>query len=108
MIRKANPEIARGKYTALRFEDTRLGGFTAEYSGSTVAVFHNTTSEELSVDLSQATDLSFTEVRSVIGSGTALLNGSNLTLGIPHNERRHMVQRRTCMSQQRPGEANKK
>ncbi len=81
MIRKANPEIARGSYSALHFAETKLGGFTAEYNGSTVAVLHNTTSEAITVELSQATDLTFTEVRSVIGNGSATLDGSTLTLG---------------------------
>lgn len=42
MIRKANPEIVRGDYTALSFPDTKAGGFTATWEGNTVAVIHNT------------------------------------------------------------------
>lgn len=61
--------------------DAAADGFTAEYNGSIVAVLHNTTSEELTVELSQATDISFSEVRSVIGNGTAVLDGGTLTLG---------------------------
>ncbi len=80
MLRKANPEIARGEYDALSFEGTKLGGFTCTWQGSTVAVLHNTTLRELTVDLSTATDLVFTVVAGSVGQGTATLEGSLLTL----------------------------
>ena len=81
MIRNANPEIARGEYTALSFPDTKLGGFTASLDGSTVCVLHNTTMNEITVDLSAATDIAFSEIRAVIGAGDATLDGTTLTLG---------------------------
>ena len=80
MLRKANPEIARGEYTALSFEGTKLGGFTSTWQGSTVAVLHNTTPLELTVDLSLATDIAFTQVAGSVGQGTAALEGTLLTL----------------------------
>ncbi len=79
MIRKANPEIARGEYHALSFSGTKLGGFTSTYEGSTVCVLHNTTMNDITVDLG-ALGLGFSEIRAVAGSGDAVLSGSELTL----------------------------
>ena len=81
MIRNANPEIASGEYKALRFSDTKLGGFTSTYGGSTVAVLHNTTSEAITVDLAEVTDLQFREIRAFIGMNGVTLEGTMLTLG---------------------------
>lgn len=81
MIRKANPEIARGEYKALSFPDTKLGGFTSTWEGGTVCVLHNTTTHELTVDLSTATGLTFSEIAAVIGQADAALDGNTLTLG---------------------------
>ena len=84
-IRKANPEIARGEYTALKFSDTKLGGFLCSWNGSTVGVFHNTTDKTLSVDLSEATDQAFTQIAAMIAVDpfdyVAELEGTVLTLG---------------------------
>ena len=83
-IRKANPEIARGRYTALSFRDTRMGGFLCSLEGSTKGVFHNTTDHTLTVDLAEATDHAFTEVAAWIAvdplEGEAKLEGAVLTL----------------------------
>ncbi|MGN1103940.1 MAG: alpha-amylase family glycosyl hydrolase [Candidatus Coproplasma sp.] len=81
MIRNANPEIARGEYKALSFTDTKLGGFTSTLNGSTVAVLHNTTTEEITVDLSTVTNINFTVIRATAGLNGAKLNGTTLTLG---------------------------
>ncbi len=79
MIRKANPAIARGDYTALEFSDTKVGGFVSTYNGSSVAVIHNTTNSEQTVDLS-AVGISGAELRAFIGVGEASLDGDMLTL----------------------------
>ena len=81
MIRKANPEIARGEYTALTVSDSKAGGFLVSWEGSTVAVFHNTTQRTVKIDLSQLTDQVFTTLSASIGAENASLNGSVLTLG---------------------------
>lgn len=81
MIRKANPEIALGDYKAITFKDTRLGGFSCTYEGSTVAVFHNTSGGTITVDLKDATDLNLTHITDVIGISDASLEGTVLTLG---------------------------
>ena len=61
-MRKANPEIAKGAYTALSFPDSKAGGFLCEWNGSTVGVFHNPTASTKKLDLSAVTDLTFTEL----------------------------------------------
>ena len=81
-VRKANPEIARGTYTALRFPEGKAGGFVSEWQGNTVCVLHNTSMHEATVDLSAATDLTFTTVAAAVGvEGTASLDGSTVTIG---------------------------
>lgn len=80
MIRKANPEIALGDYTALDFKDTKIGGFVSTYEGSSVCVIHNTTSSTGTVDLSTVTDIGFNEINATAGFGSATLDGSILTI----------------------------
>ena len=84
-IRKANPEIARGEYTALSFKDTKMGGFLCTWNGSTVGVFHNTTEKTLKVDLAEATDHAFAEIAAFLSvdpfESIAELDGTVLTLG---------------------------
>ena len=53
MIRNANPEIARGEYTALKVSGSKVGGFISVYNGEAVMVLHNTTGTEMKVDLSK-------------------------------------------------------
>lgn len=81
MLRRANPEIARGEYRALAFTGTKVGGFTVTWEGSTVAVIHNTTDREQTVDLSAVTELSFGTLAGSAGNGQAALEGTLLTLG---------------------------
>ena len=85
MVRKANPEIARGNYTALSFPDTKAGGFLCEWNGRTVAVLHNPTERTQVLDLAAAGCPSFAECSAVVecvpGQGGATLEGAVLTLG---------------------------
>ena len=80
MIRHANPEIARGEYTAVRSE-SKVGGFVSAYRGQAVCVLHNATLDEQSFDLSSLTGHDFTVIAAAIGQGDAALDGSVLTLG---------------------------
>ena len=84
-LRRANPEIARGEYTALELKDTKMGGFLCTLDGSTVGVFHNTTEKTLTVDLSAATEYTFTQVAASLAVDPfeciAELDGAVLTLG---------------------------
>ena len=79
-IRRANPEIARGDYTALSFEGVRLGGFVAEWNGSAVCVLHNTTSEPITVDLRHAGVGDFCQISAFVGEGGVTIDGDLLTL----------------------------
>ena len=81
MLRRANPEIARGTIDALDFSThTTFGGFISDYMGSKAAVFHNTGEEEITIDLSAYTDERFSVLRGYAGKGQAALNGTVLTL----------------------------
>jgi glycosidase len=81
MIRKANPEIARGDYSPLTFEGYyNFGGFLTTYEDSTLGIFHNTGETEVIIDLSQFTEYSFETVRAYVGQGEASLDGQTLTI----------------------------
>ena len=78
MIRHANPEIARGEFTAYSAPGSKVGGFFAAWNGSTVLVLHNTTQSAVTLDLS---GLGVTELRAAIGVEDASLDGTSLKLG---------------------------
>ena len=79
MIRKANPEIARGDYTPLT-TDSKVGGFLCSWNGNTVAVIHNTLDSTVTLDLSTVTELTFETLAAFAGVGQATLEGNVLTL----------------------------
>jgi alpha-amylase len=82
MLRNANPEIARGDYTALNFSGySSFGGFLSTYQDSTVGVFHNTSNSEVTIDLSEYTSYLFTSLRGYIGKSNASLTNQQLTIG---------------------------
>lgn len=84
MIRHANPEIARGEYTALKFDGYyTFGGFLSTYQNSTVGVFHNVGESEITIDLSLYTSHKFSTIRGYTGEGNATLSGQTLTIS-PH------------------------
>ena len=64
-LRNANPEIARGTYTALSFPNTKAGGFLCEWNGSVVGVFHNTGISTQKLDLSGVEGLTFSSFTAV-------------------------------------------
>lgn len=80
MIRRANPEIARGEYRALSFHGTKAGGFVCAWQGSAVAVLHNTSDSTQTLDLQALPELSSMAVTAVIGMGEATLENGVLTL----------------------------
>ena len=80
MVRRANPEIARGTFTALPFKGVKVGGFVSTWNGSSVAVLHNTTQRTITVDLAEVTDLPFAAISAAVGFGSATLEGTVLTL----------------------------
>jgi hypothetical protein len=81
MLRNANPEIGRGTYTPINFEDYyTFGGFLSTYNNSSVGVFHNTGEIELVIDLSKYTNYKFSQVRGYAGKGNASLDANTLTI----------------------------
>ena len=80
MLRKANPEIARGDYQPLPFNNTKVGGFAATWEGKTVYVIHNTTLDNVTIDLSSVIGGPLT-LTGVIGINSAELHGLTLSLG---------------------------
>ncbi len=81
LLRKANPEIARGDYSALRLDGTNTGGFISEWQGSRVLVLHNPSGSASTLDLAALGLGEFTVLSGFVGMGEAALDGSTLTIG---------------------------
>lgn len=79
-VRKANPEIANGVYTSLELKEGRVGGFLSQYEGKTVVVLHNTTTDEVTIDLSKYPQIPHELLAAYVGVGTASLDGTILTI----------------------------
>lgn len=82
-IRRRHPEIARGDYTSVSCGQTQFGGFLVEQEGVTLGIFHNTSTEEVSYDLSGCEGLGghvFEALCESIGMGSARLEGTVLTV----------------------------
>ncbi len=80
LIRRANPEIARGEYRAVAVPDSAVGGFVSTLEGSSVLVLHNPAAYPQTVDLA-ALGLGDAQLTAFIGQEDASLDGSVLTLG---------------------------
>lgn len=80
-MRKAHPQIALGAYTPVTGTGSRVGGFLATADGSTVMVLHNTTDQEMTVDLSKLNGPEMTAISAYAGLAEATLEGTILTLG---------------------------
>ena len=83
-VRRRHPEIARGNYSSVNCGEKQFGGFLVEHAGVTLGIFHNTSQEEISYDLSTCTALegySFRELCEIIGVSSAKLEGTVLTVG---------------------------
>ncbi len=80
-IRKANPEIAYGTYTALKVEGTKAGGFVSTLGDSSVCVLHNTTTEAVTIDLATLGDqVAAMKLSAFAGLGGVTLEGTMLTI----------------------------
>ena len=75
-LRVNYPEIARGKYTVLSIK-SNVAGFTVEYNGSKIAIIHNISTEEVTIDLPQG----FTTLGDYVGRNSAKLEGGKLVIG---------------------------
>jgi glycosidase len=83
-IRHRYPAIARGDYQSLTTSHKNVGGFLIEYEGNKLGLVHNTSTEEITVDLSEIKGLdghTFAKVCDYIGMSKATLKGTTLTLG---------------------------
>ena len=84
-VRRQYPEIARGEYTALKFDGTMAGGFLCTLGDSTAGVFHNTTEKEQVLDLTSTAASGLSQVAAVLPAdpleGGAELKDGMLTLG---------------------------
>lgn len=80
-IRHKYPAIARGQYTALDCGSKNFGGFRIAYEEETLGLFHNTSTETVSYDLSRCEGCSFSELCDFIGVSDAKLEGTVLTIG---------------------------
>ena len=82
-VRHKYPAIARGDYTAVNIEKN-LGGFVIRLGDETLLLLHNTSMEELTLDLStlSGTDGFIPdELLDAVGVGNATLEGNILTVG---------------------------
>lgn len=83
-VRNRHPEIARGDYQAVSSKFSDLGGFEITYGDSRILLLHNTSTEEIEIDLSALTGVSgeYTRITDHVGLGTgASLDGTTLKLG---------------------------
>ena len=83
-VRHSYPAIARGTYSAVSGGHSNVGGFLIEHEGETIGLFHNTSTEEITVDLSECADLgehTFSKLLDYVGMGKAKLKGNQLTIG---------------------------
>ena len=82
-LRKQYPEIARGDYKALDFGENTFGGFLITYNEGKTVLLHNTSTEEVVIDLTSCSDFpaELKKIAAYIGQGEAKLKGSTLTLG---------------------------
>ena len=81
MLRHAYPEIANGTYSSLDLTGTKAGGFVSSYNGSTIAVLHNTSTNSVTLNLSDIGDGSFQSVDAFIGVEEASIENGQLILG---------------------------
>ena len=81
-LRHKYPEIARGDYNSVSSDNNNFGGFYIEYNGSITGLFHNTSSEAITIDLDDLDGLdghSFSKLCDAIG-GEAKLKRGKLTI----------------------------
>lgn len=80
-LRHKYPAIARGDYEALDCGSKNFGGFCIQYEGEQLGLFHNTSTEEITYDLSKCEGCSFSQLCDAIGMSSATLEGTVLTVG---------------------------
>lgn len=82
-LRHQNPEIARGKVTAVEFDNKNTAGFVSDYNGSKVMVIYNLASNEVTVEVPKD-KLEVKEVRGFLLCDTGdYYDGDNKPAKIP-------------------------
>ena len=79
-LRHKYPAIARGRYEAVSMSKN-FGGFRIKYRDQVLGLFHNNGTKEVTYDLSRLEDCGFSQVCDFIGMGSAVLEGTVLTVG---------------------------
>lgn len=81
-LRKQYPQIPRGDYKALDFGKKNFGGFLITYNGEQTVLLHNTSTEELVIDLAKCSGYpaDLKKLSESIGQGEASLSGTTLTI----------------------------
>lgn len=79
-LRHKYPAIARGRYTSISMSKN-LGGFCIDDQDEKLGLFHNNGTAEESYDLSKLKSGTFTQICDCIGMGSAVLEGTVLTVG---------------------------
>ena len=77
-IRHTYPAIARGTYTSIVTKEKNFGGFSIEYAGETLLLFHNNGTTPVTYDLQE---YGVSALCDYIGMSDATLDGTVLTLG---------------------------
>lgn len=83
-VRNRHPEIARGDYQAVSSKYNELGGFEITYEDSKILLLHNTSAEEIEIELSSLTGVTeeYKKITDSVGlGGGADLKGSTLKIG---------------------------
>ena len=82
-IRNKYPAIARGDYSLVTSDTKNLGGFLVEYNNEVIGIFHNNSTDTITIDISQCDGLGgyvFAELSDYVGVGEAKLEGNTLTI----------------------------
>ena len=84
-IRNKYPAIARGDYKSVTVSGAKnVGGFIVDYNDKKLVILHNNSStDEVTIDLSSCTDLNGflpTSLAESVGCGSAKLNGNTIVI----------------------------
>ena len=82
-IRIKYPAVARGDYNAVTSSNKNFGGYYVSYDGEVIGIFHNTSVNPITIELSKCSGLdgnSFSKILEVVGMGEASYNNGVLTI----------------------------
>ena len=83
-IRTRYPAIARGDYNAVTSSNKNFGGFWVEYQGEVIGIFHNTSGNTITIDITKCNGIdghTFAQLCEYVGMNGAKLEGNLLTIG---------------------------